>query len=194
MDRPEGGNQADHRADRADDLSLGHHRVATLLCRDEELHRRFALQFVMPADNGAFHHALASRNDLFDLSCLEAMAGNIDDVIAPPHHAIGAIRAVHPDIAGGLISREGVGIALEPLVIAPQTPKTARRQGVGDAQTASGVGYHGITVLIEHVKSTAGHRITCRADRGRLCAKAEARGEHAPAQLRLPPIVDHGPV
>ena len=71
-----------------------------VLLQHEEAAGNLPFELIGNADDGAFRHIGVAGADFLNRAGGQAMAGDIDDVVGPPHHPHIALGVDHPGIAG----------------------------------------------------------------------------------------------
>ncbi len=134
-------------------------------------------------------------HDLLDRPGREAVTGDVDDVVDPPHHEQVAVVVHAAAVAGDVVARERRQVArAEAVVVAPQRRQRARRQRQPDRDRAL-LARGGLRpVAAQDADVVAGHGPGRRSGLDRQALDAEAVGGDRPAGLGLPPVVDHRPL
>ena len=191
-----------HRAEQLDDL--GEHFLfelrATFLGLDQRrvLQRRehdglLTLELIGDADHGDLGDRRVRLHGFLDLAGAEAVAGDVDHVVGAPEDEVVAVVIAHGPVRGGVQQLlELAEVALhEALVVAVDRREAARRQRRHDDQHALlvrlGVGTGG---FVDDADVEAVVREARRAEAVRLQVHARQVGQHRPAGLGLPVVVD----
>ena len=157
--------------------------------RAERRDRR-ALDLMRHPHHRRLHHRLVAHQGALDLHRSQAVAGDVDHIINPPHDP--EITTLIPTraVAGEIHPLHATEIRLdEPLAVAENSPQH-RGPGLADDEQAARIDGHLLAILVDHRRVNAEERQGAAARHGR---RRPGQGrDHVTAGFRLPPGIDDG--